>query len=540
MESVRKYNSTIPIVVFIYGSSIPDGSLKSLGKLAHLESCANVPQDMLTFLKWTSLQKLDADEVLFLDADTFASADVQRLFSLPIRADFLARKEVGTSFNHSLEYYANFLQRRQIDPEKFCAFASSMNIPVTPVFNTGVMLFQNKTHLKVAENLPFLFRMISRFEENREQYPCDNWHLRDEIAGSLLIGSIPGLTYAQLPKEKVPWYFEYLAGAVKDWGVVMHTLSHHYAVFLRELYYGERPQTSEKTANEIRKILFGALIKSSPTKKTTSHGRSDVSTTFRIVGSEEDREVLPMKATYRYIKKAFPKNQDITFVIPAKACRGLDLSFLQDEEANECVHYSKTLENSTILNLPNSLPIGSIVLMNSNVILTRPDLLSALKPGKISIVSIPHEQWIPGIQKAWGAKVITFPFSREWLDQTLRDLKINPSKFWMLDTEFMLISRDALRLIQENLELLHQLMERFRKEKGIYESKDKQLITKFSASVFLHKLKGIHLKALKMDAFPWYTDLKAGVVNPQKAPLGIRFKRAVLENLPEELYELFS
>jgi hypothetical protein len=147
---------------------------------------------------------VDCDRLLFLDADTLVLAPLDRLWA-GWRCDFRARPA-----------NANWAARWNHDvwTQNFRAIGAS----VLPMFNTGVLLFQNGSHRRVVE--PWRARIHDYFAGRLEEaLALDRCGLSEQCGLSLAVSQARLETAIMGPSDhSFGWIGEPYAGAV-----VLHT-----------------------------------------------------------------------------------------------------------------------------------------------------------------------------------------------------------------------------------------------------------------------------------------------------------------------------
>jgi hypothetical protein len=190
------------------------------------------------FLKWDAVTKMDARQVVFLDADTFAFADVEPLLRRCVNEDFFAREEISTSRSvHYPKLLGPLVQDCMIKWDIFDALAAEAGGKTLPVFNTGVMIFNNEFHRDVKNHIQLFLAWFDKFEDNPDLFPCWNKHIADEVAVSLSFGSIESFSFGLLQREDAPFYMEYLGGEVAHPGVICHIFGKYYPFFAQEFIH---------------------------------------------------------------------------------------------------------------------------------------------------------------------------------------------------------------------------------------------------------------------------------------------------------------
>ncbi len=228
INSLRRFNRRIKIYLFIYGASENiDLSffyknqvvlIKKKRALLHVNS-------LKYFVRDESLSRLEKN-LLFLDADTIVFDDIDIIFEKCNKYDFYAREESESDIN---------CRDSQLFSGKFKKITKQLGVKIYPVFNTGVMLFNNASYKKLSQKLSFYKNIYSNFKANKIPYPCENPYIIGEITFSIIFGKAPILSYGILDNKISPWYKEYQNGIVKDTGVVMHFWKYRYTKLMQKI-----------------------------------------------------------------------------------------------------------------------------------------------------------------------------------------------------------------------------------------------------------------------------------------------------------------
>ena len=196
-------------------------------------------------LKWQALQHIDTERAVFVDADTIFHDRPTRLLERADRPDFAARLEGGMAAPH-------------FDEALFAAHARALGAVVLPVFNTGVMVFDHGIHEAIAGGLEELELLMRSFTEGRLRYPCANVHVVEEVAASLVLGAIEGITFEALSPTLLPFFADPLR--VPGGGVVLHVFTARYRDHL----------LADGTADELRS--FDAALRETAARLAASGG----------------------------------------------------------------------------------------------------------------------------------------------------------------------------------------------------------------------------------------------------------------------------
>jgi hypothetical protein len=251
VRSLRKFNTTLPVVVFVYGPWSPEVSrrLDGLGvRVVHQGSYERRLASLLPhgshvlaeypilhkFLNLAELKPLDLDQVLVLDCDTIFFGDVERLFE-HLSADCYAREEPYSRRSH-YGHDASYLDEDLL--EDICAREGF--VPPAP-FNCGVVLLSRRATEMLAtlgqrlvdyawrlmvwmaahplssidgrkygegrgvQRLRWSYTTItSRYDRQRAlAFPSANRWILEEVALWLTIGSTRSLSCADFPVTDV-------------------------------------------------------------------------------------------------------------------------------------------------------------------------------------------------------------------------------------------------------------------------------------------------------------------------------------------------
>jgi hypothetical protein len=220
IRSLRRFNPTIPVRLFLYGSPSPDTWAEAVRMrvevtdLGNYSNCfAHLPQGRAAVLethptlhKILSLRHLpDAayDQVLFLDCDTFFFADVEHLFARYHAHHFCAREEPGSRRSH----YG--YDPACIDEDALFELAMQEGLVPVPPYNTGAMIFNGGLWNQLAalgdEFLDFTWRLLGARGDkgDRLAYPSSNAWIIEEIAFWLTLGRFPSLTHQAFARDDV-------------------------------------------------------------------------------------------------------------------------------------------------------------------------------------------------------------------------------------------------------------------------------------------------------------------------------------------------
>lgn len=229
IESIRRFNSSIPIYIVAAGpTEVPRSLVEDFGvRQRRVQSPLSTGGKF--FHKWRALAlHFPEDQLLYLDADTVANDDIDRLFDETGAADFHARLDPACPRVLNEGAPASLLDQELYD--RICA---SVETSVLPIFNAGVMLFKNGLHHKVGALASEIEALRTQFVSKALPYPCQNVRLLDEVVGSLILGRISGLTWAEFCPSLSPFFVEVQHQMVGGPGVLMHVWSPWYPKFLQ-------------------------------------------------------------------------------------------------------------------------------------------------------------------------------------------------------------------------------------------------------------------------------------------------------------------
>ena len=222
IRSLRSHNGDITVHVYYFGQR-NQGFARALRKLGAKLVLQPVPgRNLRTSLKWLCLSKLRKfDRVLYVDSDTGFFKDVDRLFDRLATYSFYAREEVNCSERTLFRDPTGRRHRVQVHARKFLEALKKYGGEQMPIFNTGIMLFNQGVHRTLGRSLKLYERIIRDFHSDRTPYPSANWHIVNEVASSLWMSSL-GVDWAYLPAKDSPWFIEWRMRSVRSPGIVMH------------------------------------------------------------------------------------------------------------------------------------------------------------------------------------------------------------------------------------------------------------------------------------------------------------------------------
>ena len=246
IRSLREYNGTIPVSLFIYGvpsrTLLKEADRHSVATrvLGEYKDCfTGVPSSWHpalsyypTFHKFLSLQfcnSADVSQILYLDSDTFFFGDVESLFARYKKHDWYAREE-PRSQRSPHGYDAS-----RIDEALLYKIASAEGLVAIPPYQSGVCILNNGIWDVLAslsnQLLTYAWRLLvglsmlsvcpsklaemvnSSTDLDRQYflfYPSRNGWILDQIALWLTLGRIPALTHEAFTRQDVLQNGEYL------------------------------------------------------------------------------------------------------------------------------------------------------------------------------------------------------------------------------------------------------------------------------------------------------------------------------------------
>jgi len=247
ITSLRRHNATLPVVFCALGPLsarlqrlLARARVELLQGPAYEDELAALEPSIAPILarypilhKWTRLRALPTrgvEQLLYVDTDTYFTADVARLFDKYARRDLYAREEVY-SRRSQYGYRRDYLDQREL-----FSLARSVGARPVPPFNLGVVLMNHGVWRAIAKRLRFLlratFRLLSwsvahapvgasaaidRLREAREAidvrarrtryaplpFPGTNYWTAEEIAFLLTLGTISALRQGDIERPDV-------------------------------------------------------------------------------------------------------------------------------------------------------------------------------------------------------------------------------------------------------------------------------------------------------------------------------------------------
>ena len=267
IRSLRRYNRQIPVHLFYYGDLYMQVCqeahrhnvvLHFMGDYAR--SFANYGNRQHAYAHFKTLHKFrnlrllpQADQVLFLDCDTYFFADVERLFASYRKAHWYAREEVMTRRSH-YGYNPDW-----VNEESLADVADQNQVRRTIPCNTGVCLMNHQiwltiadcyekfldfawrllvgAHLKIEPNLPVVRDYITDHDRRTAitNYPTSSVWIHEEVAVWLMLGAIPGLLDDAMNRTDV------IQGGETDPMPVQPVILAHYWTSLQNKFFNQVP-----------------------------------------------------------------------------------------------------------------------------------------------------------------------------------------------------------------------------------------------------------------------------------------------------------
>lgn len=274
VKSLRAYNRTVSIHVFLYGEQPSDFStrLECEGVTVHqMEAYEHAirrirPRAFRTLVRYPVLHKwlnfhtlapLGPSQVLQTDCDTYFFDDVEILFDSYADCHYYGREEPSCRASH-YGYNPDYLNEDKL-------FAIARQVGARPVhpYNIGVSMLNHGLWSEIAKRtsifLDYVFRFVAGLARNPETrgwlwpelaevvmidlleqpdvsdlpFPSSNVWILDQVALWLTMGHVPGLTHGYLSRDHV------IQGGESDEAKVVH---HYFGMdktaFLSSLFAG--------------------------------------------------------------------------------------------------------------------------------------------------------------------------------------------------------------------------------------------------------------------------------------------------------------
>jgi hypothetical protein len=255
VESLRAFNDTIPVHIFLYGDH-PRGFLVDLEERgASLHLMGSYPEAIRRIrpLAWRALATypvlhkwfnflelapLAPSRILQVDGDTLFFDDVGLLFERYSERHFYAREE---PWSRASQYGYN---PSYLDEDALYSLAAREGACAIPPYNVGVCLLNHGVWTEIGKRCGALLSYVFRFDAWRRSspdprhrqllegdldeepaasalaFPARNPWIAEQVALWLILGQIPGLTHGLLSREHV------LQG--REEGSPERRLVHHY------------------------------------------------------------------------------------------------------------------------------------------------------------------------------------------------------------------------------------------------------------------------------------------------------------------------
>lgn len=244
VKSLRLYNKSVPIHVFLYGEHLSDFivELDDQGVTVHqmgayvdairrirpraFRTLANYPV-LHKWLNLSVLERLYPSQILQTDCDTFFFDDVGVLFERYSERQFYAREEPSSKASH-YGYDPTYL-----DEDALFTLAQREGAAAVNPYNIGISMLNHGLWTEIAKRsdkfLSYAFRFAAGIASNpqtREMlwpgwaelvaqdlaeepevselaYPSSNLWILEEVALWLILGQVPGLTHGFLSPDDV-------------------------------------------------------------------------------------------------------------------------------------------------------------------------------------------------------------------------------------------------------------------------------------------------------------------------------------------------
>jgi hypothetical protein len=271
--SLRKFNKTIPVHLFLFNEPTPailekadecevivhrlGGYRECLRELAGEEGAALSCIPTLNKLIPLGYFEPSVSQVLFLDCDTFFFGDVASLFAKYQACHLFAREEPHSRRSAFLEYRAS-----HIDEDALCRIAAETGAAFVPPYNSGVVLLNHglsaelwalrKEFLRYAWRLTLgasmspdislpaeLGNTLATMPRSQSgdpiEFPSGNYWILEQIALWLTLGRIQGLSHGQFLMADVLQNGEFMIyRSYKTKCTVVHYLRGNEALFLKD------------------------------------------------------------------------------------------------------------------------------------------------------------------------------------------------------------------------------------------------------------------------------------------------------------------
>jgi hypothetical protein len=226
LQSLRRAGTQLDVVVFASQDAALD--VRDIPNV-RVTTVADMHENV-NIEKWHRLSSVEAERVVFLDADTVCLQPLELLLDRYRTEDLYARQEAGTQRPWDKVADARF--PAQVDWQ---AFARSCNLapPTLPVVNCGVMIFNHWATRRLTDCIDALCELYHRWDSGADAYPCSNRHIMDEVALAAALHRRGSPSLGLISPEHVPFYAE-LTSDFPAPAFVLHVWSGLYRAFLRD------------------------------------------------------------------------------------------------------------------------------------------------------------------------------------------------------------------------------------------------------------------------------------------------------------------
>jgi hypothetical protein len=272
VESLRKFNKTIPVYLFLFAEPTAglinkarecDIIVRQLGGYRDcLREIAGEEGTILSSIP--TLNKLlplgsfppTISQLLFLDCDTFFFGDVASIFLKYQQCKLYAREEPHSRRSRFLEYRPSC-----VDEDVLYRIAAETGSSPVPPYNSGVFLMNHGLDRQLyalrEEFLDYAWRLtagaslspeinippglkskIAAFRNTRLseiEFPSRNYWILEQIALWLTLGMVNDLTHSAFPMEDVLQNGEFrIYSAYRNKCTILHYFRGNEALFLKE------------------------------------------------------------------------------------------------------------------------------------------------------------------------------------------------------------------------------------------------------------------------------------------------------------------
>jgi hypothetical protein len=194
----------------------------------HWRGFLNYPA-LIRILCLSKLPAEGADQILYVDCDTFWFASPRGLFENYVDQAFYACADVGSRAFPHLAYDSKYL-----DEDKLADIAAAERLVSIPPLNAGVMLMRGSLSEELIrrENLYLSYASRLLGFDNPLPFPARNFRLLDQVALWLTLGSIPGISYGYFSLQHVPIANRYLFEPARE-RIIAHYFDLNETAFFR-------------------------------------------------------------------------------------------------------------------------------------------------------------------------------------------------------------------------------------------------------------------------------------------------------------------